>query len=119
MIAEEIKRNYQGLFNANKFTIEDIKDEIKTNKKPKEVIEKLLFELEKREESFELVMKCVISILEDLNDNLITKEGNFLPVGLFKNWNNGKKYFQFAERLKDKTIDLANNINNSQIKSND
>ena len=112
MIAEEFKVTYQKLFGENKFKIEELKEELKDKKNPKETIEKIIEELEKREFAFKVIIHYLHLTLEDIQENLIGKDGNFLSVGLLSNWKNGKKYFQFAKRLKDRILDLSNNINN-------
>jgi len=73
---------------------------------PRESIEQLLINMTKYNQ---LLLDFVISVLKEVDYKLLNEKGEFKKVGIFQ-WKNIADYVAFAGFVKDKIVDIKNQI---------
>lgn len=89
-----------------------LKAQLETNKKinPREAIAKLLEIIQAVDEKSKFIMAFIETILIEIDSELLTDKGDFLPVTWFK-WKNGLKYLNSFKKIREELINTINNIN--------
>ena len=102
---EESNKNIQNELDALILKIETAK---KIN--PRDAIAKLLEIIQAVDEKSKFIMDFIETILIEIDSELLTDKGDFLPVTWFK-WKNGLKYLNSFKKIREELINTINNIN--------
>jgi hypothetical protein len=91
----------------NQVMLKEVSKAMNSNRaNPREGIEELLLNMTKYNQ---VLLDFVISVLKEVDYKLLNEKGEFKKVGIFQ-WKNIADYVAFAGFVKDKIVDVKNQI---------